>query len=190
MGATVPVGVVVPTVAERHELLNEALGSVLAQTVEPAWVVPMLDADRRGPSWTRNMAAAFLPSSVEWVAPLDDDDVWYPDHLETLLDHADGADVVYTRARIVGQPGWDPQRFPFPHARMRTVNSLPCTGLIRRDLLVAAGGWPPEDESPRGYEDWGLWLRLMDLGARFVGVDRVTWEYRRTTPRSRSKANL
>lgn len=186
----VPVGVVVPTVPGREGLLDEALRSVLAQTVEPAWVVPLLDADRRGPAWTRNTATAFLPSTVQWVAPLDDDDVWHPHHLETLLDHADGADVVYTRGRIVGQDGWDPQRFPFPYRRMRTVNSLPCTGLIRRHLLVAAGGWPPENESPRGYEDWGLWLRLMDLDATFKGVDVVTWEYRRTTPRSRSKGNL
>ena len=170
------VTVVIPTVTGRARLLGAAVASVAAQTCPPEATHVTHDVRREGPAAARNRGVQ--AASTTWVAFLDDDDVMLPGHLQTLLEHADDGDVIYTRGEIVGRDGWDPQRFPFPYYRMRRVNSLPVTVLARRQLVLDVGGFPDHQVAPNGYEDWGLWLRLMDAGATFVGVDVVTWQYR------------
>lgn len=179
--------VVIPTVAGRARCLSEAVASVAMQTSPPRATAIGHDRNRAGPATTRNRLVA--DASTRWVAFLDDDDLMLRHHLAVLGEHTADADVVYTRGIIEGRDGWDPQRFPFPAERMRRVNSLPVTTLVRREAFLDVGGFP--DPAPNGYEDWGLWLALMDAGATFVGVDETTWIYRfDAARRQRSWRNL
>ena len=179
--------VIIPTVDGRARCLSEAVASVAMQTRKPSATLIGHDHERAGPGVVRNRLV--LQASTRWVAFLDDDDLMLRHHLATLLDHAPGVDVVYTRGLIEGRDGWDPQRFPFPAERMRRVNSLPVTTLVRREAFLEVGGF--SDPAPNGYEDWGLWLRLMDAGASFRGVDETTWVYRfDARRRQRSWRNL
>lgn len=176
------VTVVIPTVAGRARCLSEAVASVALQTRPPSETRIGHDRERAGPAQIRNRLVA--EARTRWVAFLDDDDVLLRHHLAVLTEaaRATDADVVYSRGKIEGLPphrdGWDPQRFPFPYDRMRRVNSLPITTLVRRDAYLDAGGQPDREEAPSGYEDWGGWLRMLDAGATFVGVDDVTWIWR------------
>lgn len=88
------VTVVIPTLPERAEQLERALASVAAQTVKPGDVVVEVDHRRAGAHVARNAALAKVTTS--WVAFLDDDDLFHPDHLEVLIDGANtsGADLV------------------------------------------------------------------------------------------------
>lgn len=119
------VAVVLPTY-RRPELLREAVASALAQTVtdlrlivvdDGAGLPDSLPADNRLTvvSLSRNTGVLGLVRNVgmrltrsDYVAFLDDDNTWYPNHLEVALDALDTADtsLVYTaveRRRSDGQ---------------------------------------------------------------------------------------
>jgi glycosyltransferase involved in cell wall biosynthesis len=167
------VTVLIPTIEERVDLLEEALASVEAQTIGAPPVFWLVDKDRNGPAYMRNDMMQFV--KTEFVLFLDDDDLLYPDYLETvqpfLVDH----DVVYTWCDKEGWAAsyldhdWDPE------IMRGGENHLPVTACVRTEKFFEAGGFPLDAV----YEDWSLWLRLMDLGARFKCVQEYKWAYRR-----------
>lgn len=188
---TAPVTVLIPTMPGREEMLGEALASVYAQTVAPAAVlVRWSRPERIGPvhiaaQRNRLLAAVDTP----WVATLDDDDLWRPDHLETVLPvlDFDVTDVVHTWTDPEGTvPRVDVTGWPQPKliAALRAGNFIPSAALIRTETIRAAGGWSESGFDGRRYatwatwEDWDCWIRLAEAGARFVTVPKVTWEYR------------
>ncbi|MFC8566296.1 glycosyltransferase [Streptomyces sp. NPDC057245] len=106
----------------------------------------------------------------EFVAYLDHDDHWEPDHLLRLRQaHDDGARFVATRARKATAAGavtgtahalslcWHPDI-----QLMSPLFENSCAGHVA-GLAEQVGGWR---ESPVGLEDWDLWLRFADAGER------------------------
>jgi len=114
-----------------------------------------------------------------WLAFLDDDDVWAPRKLRAQIDAAEAgpADWVYGRAVVVDGELRPLEDDPFPaperlHGLLDGGNWIPGGGsnvVVRADAFHAAGGF---DESLRFFEDWDLWLRLLDRGLPAV-VDAV-----------------
>lgn len=185
MEALAVIVVCTPSIPDRHDLLREACISVAAQELgPPAFHLIAVDHERRGPAEARNRLARACTEG--WLTFLDDDDLWDPHHLRTLWAVAQrgDADVVYSLARIEGRPGWDPQQETFDPDRLREVNYIPLGGLIRAELFHQVGGFPTDD---RLYEDHGMWLRLLDAGARFECIPERTWTYRFGDWDSRSK---
>lgn len=90
------VSVVIPTLPERSWLLDQAVKSVWASTARPATIIAHIDQRRAGAHTARNAALAKV--TTPWVAFLDDDDLFHPDHLEVLIDGANrsGADLIGT----------------------------------------------------------------------------------------------
>jgi glycosyltransferase involved in cell wall biosynthesis len=168
----VTVSAVIPTIPERSGLLEVALESVNAQTRPVDQVCVAVDTDHEGPAEARNRAT--LESACEWLAFLDDDDIWLPNHIQTCLDHSDGADVVYTDCDLVGDHHSPVVNRDFDPFALTHHNYIPVTALVRRSAFEAAGMFDPADR----YEDWALWRRLWSAGRRFVHVPVVTWEYR------------
>lgn len=160
--------VITPTLAERAEMFQELAQDLYRQTVRFDWRWCRDDL-ALGPAILRNVMA--LESSTEWIAFIDDDDRVDPEHLATLLDHSDDADVVYSLGRVEGR-AWE-----IPHScdleTLSAYNSIPVTSLVRRDAFLAAGGFPRGTE-----EDWGLWRTMKAQGARFRCVHETTWTYR------------
>lgn len=177
--------VLTPTIRGREHLLAEAEASVREQSTQADAHLVFLDEHRVGPAAVRNLLLADVPAE-QWVSFLDDDDLWHPHHLATLLDvqHQTGADVVYSLADITGRPGWDPQQDTFDVERLRRGNYIPLNGIVRAGLAREAGGFP---EDTRQYEDWGFWLNLLDAGATFACTGARTWNYRFGNWDSRSK---
>lgn len=165
------VTVVTASLPERAPRLAEACASVASQTAQPAAHLIGIDFARRGPEAVRNALVA--GAATEWVAFLDDDDLLYPHHLETVLAAAEGADVVYSFCDVEGRD-WTPNH-AFDAAALRLYNFIPVTTLVRRSAFLAAGGFP---EGRHPVEDWHLWRHMLDLGAEFRRVPRVTWRYR------------
>lgn len=106
----------------------------------------------------------------EWVAPLDDDDEFLPDHVDVLLDacRSRGLELAYGVAEMEVEPGVWELRGSAPlregeivHAAVLFRHAL---GFIRHDI-----------ESWRLYEpaDWNVWHRMRDAGVRVGFVDRV-----------------
>ena len=167
--------VITAALPTRATMLSECIASIAAQALAPTIHLIGVDSGRRGSSAVRNdlLAAVRTP----WVAVLDDDDVALPEHLLLLRAAADAADIAYSLPRVEGRDGWQPVG-PFDAERLRRESYIPATALIRTDLLLRLGGWRDAAASPRGWEDWDLWLRALDAGARFAYVPEVTWRYR------------
>jgi len=121
----------------------------------------------RGVSAARNTGVS---SSIgEWVAFLDDDDVWAPEKLNRQLSAArsSGRRWVYTGAvridvddRVVGvEPVLEPEPLM---RRLPRLNVVPTSNvLVHREVLDEAG---PFDTCLRLTEDWDLYLRLAEMG--------------------------
>lgn len=171
--------VVVPTIRPRVKLLTRALLSVRAQTLPPARVLVDEDRDRHGAAAVRN--GMLRRVSTEWVAFLDDDDELLPDHLKLCARYAtlSGVDVVYPGYEPVG--GDDPVNcfgIPFDASLLKRRNFIPVTVLARTELVRAAGGFQPRpDEHGDPCEDWGLWLAMLEHGAKFAHLPQRTWRW-------------
>lgn len=171
--------VAIPTIPPRvgnGRLLNHALYSVKQQTLRPSGGVSCaLDVDKAGAAVTRQRALDGV--RTEWVAFLDDDDYWYPHHLETLHGLALEYDASYVYSWFDGN---DP--FPMHRGRQMDPNDphhTTMTVLVRTELAKEAGfrNHPDENNVWPG-EDWNFTLRCIELGATFAGTPEVTWHYR------------
>jgi hypothetical protein len=186
------VTVVIPT-RDRPALLADALASVAAQerpaarvlVVDDGSAVPPrvpsgVELQRRpasaGVSAARNHALAQV--ETEWVAFLDDDDLWAPSKLaRQVAVGAAGADVVWCSVVVVD--AWrrpvgvveaaDPRTLP---ERLRRTNAIgsPSAVLARTALVRAAGGF---DEELALLADWDLWLRLAATGRGAACPERL-----------------
>lgn len=158
----------------RFHLLAECMESVLDQTVPVDEHLVAVDYARRGTA--RVVTGLALAARNEWVATVEDDDVWYPNHVQELTRAQvdTGADIVYSYCDVTGRD-WTPNS-PFDADRLRRENFIPATALIRRQLVADLGGW--RDGTAHGYEDWDFWLRALAAGARFHCHPVKTWRYR------------
>lgn len=173
------ISVVIPTIPPRAAVLARALTSVEAQSLPPTRVVIETDREKQGAAVIRNRAIAKV--DTEFVAFLDDDDEFYPDHLRLLARFArlSKVDVVYSGYDCVG--GDDPVNcfgIPFDGSLLLHRNFVPVTTLCRTEAVRAAGGFHPHpDENGDPCEDWGLWLAMHAAGYRFGHLPVKTWRW-------------
>lgn len=183
--------------------LEEAVTSVRAQT-SPVHEILLVDdgapapglasiADRLGVrhlrqeasglSVARNTGAA--AAEGDWIAYLDDDDVWHPERIEEqlrVLDRMPGAVASCTGGWYMDADGMEfGSGWPAPQAassEMIAYAVVPpriTTLLIRRDIYLDVGGCRSSMEPA---EDNDLILRLLQRGG-FAAVDRALVGYRR-----------
>jgi glycosyltransferase involved in cell wall biosynthesis len=199
------VSVVIPT-RDRPAWLQEAVESVLAQTmtdleivivlnnatVEAAEMAKKLGADRRVrvielPAVTvpaaRNSGTA--EARGEWIAFLDDDDVWLPQKLEIQLAAARSAQAVIVTCNFVQfnhrgdivPSGLSPRPPGLSFAEALVLNNYVGGGsalIVKTSIVRAVGGWDERISCC----DWDLWRRLsFDHDIHFV--DQVLVRYRR-----------
>jgi len=189
---TASVSVVIPTHNRLH-LLAQTLHTVLAQDVDlevivvdeassdgtAEWLAGLRDLrvttirhdEPRGVPTARN--AGISASQGDWVAFVDDDDLWLPDKLVAQLEAArhagrrwayGGALDVTSEPRLL--------RVTVPtaveSARLPWVNVVPGGGsnvVVERELLEDVGGF---DVDLRPAEDWDMWIRLWQRAAPAV----------------------
>ncbi|HEX8252723.1 MAG TPA: PIG-L family deacetylase [Thermoanaerobaculia bacterium] len=197
-----PVSVIVRT-KDRPALLREALESIRA-TEYPCEIVVVNDGGARleldavklvqhDTSRGRSVAAnaGVDAASNAYVAFLDDDDLFYPEHLATLANAAQKltaaphaawySDAVSAFLRPDEHGGYT------THSRLRLFaqdydrelllvdNYIPLPTLfVARETFLAAGGFDPAFDL---FEDWDLLIRLSQRGS-LQRVPRVTCEVR------------
>jgi LmbE family N-acetylglucosaminyl deacetylase len=199
------VSVVVRT-RDRPRKLAEALASIGRSTYRNVEVVvvndggsppdlpeefafPLVRRELRESGGPATAAQAGLAAATgEYVCFLDDDDVFYPEHLVRLVDlaretaspvvYSDAAVCVYERAEN-GEWRCTERRLPysrdFDGARLLVDNYIPFnTVLVSRELAVDVG---PFDESLAFFEDWDYLIRL-SARTRFEHLRAATCEYR------------
>ena len=180
------ISVCIPTIPGRDIMLARAKRSAEKQKNTDLEILVGVDGDGRGPAVVRNTLVAQAKS--EWIAFLDDDDYFLPQHLSTLsaLQEQTDADVLWPWFRVDG--GTD----PFPQNRGRQWDRtdphiFPITTLVRRAAFLDVGGFDeetasqPDPNDPSrtvAGEDWRLWLALSAAGAKFAHTPDVTWVWR------------
>jgi glycosyltransferase involved in cell wall biosynthesis len=178
----VDVSVVTPAIPPRAHHLEAAKLSVRRQTVEVAEHIIVFDFDKNGAAVCRDQALE--KATTEWVAFLDDDDEFYPQHVERLLDTAieTGADLVYPWFNVHG--GTDP--FPFFEGQPwdnDNIHQVPVTFLVKTQLAKDVGGfnggWTDLDASDehgnRMGEDLHFIHKIVAAGGKIVHLNERTW---------------
>jgi glycosyltransferase involved in cell wall biosynthesis len=198
------VSVVIPT-HDRRDLLARALRSVLAQRGIELHVVVVDDgsaddtramvaaigdprveyvrhAEPLGVSAARNSGIA--AATADWIAFLDDDDLWAPDKLRLQIHSVQesdrrwsfGGSVLLTPSLEIAGAGPCP-----PPERVR--DELPLRNIVpggassvvvHRAILEQVGTF---DTSLRHMADWDLWIRIAQTGPP-AGVDAPVVAYR------------
>ncbi|HEX9501616.1 MAG TPA: glycosyltransferase, partial [Thermoanaerobaculia bacterium] len=194
-----PISVVLRT-KDRPALLHQAVDSIRASRY-PAEIVVVNDggkspeirdvrlvnlAQSAGRSEAMNRGVRAAKSA--FIAFLDDDDLYYPEHLSTLTAAARGSQhpawysdavsafvrvgasgeyTTHSRMRIFGQD------FDREHLLLDNYIPLP-TVLVPRETYLEMGGFDPAFDL---FEDWDFLIRLSARGD-FVHVPRITCEIR------------
>ncbi len=189
--------VVIPTY-KRPDGLLRALSSALAQNfdglavavVDDGGGLPDLPQDPRltAVSLARNTATLGLVRNVgialadsEFIAFLDDDNVWAPDHLATAvaaLEQDPGLGAVYTSVRRIRPDGTelDVLGDPFDRKRLKNHSYIDANSIVvRRDADVGFSVLPRTKKTmPK--EDWEYLWRL-SRKHRLRHIPRVTVNY-------------
>jgi glycosyltransferase involved in cell wall biosynthesis len=129
-------------------------------------------------------ALALVRSSAPYVALADQDDRWYPEKLQTLLDSLGDARLVYSDQRVVDTGGrvvaegyWTDERGNnyTNLASLLIANTVTgAASLFRRELLDDALPFP----EPPGDQFHDHWLGLVALSTgRIAYVDRPLYDY-------------
>jgi Glycosyl transferase family 2 len=128
-------------------------------------------------------ALGLAPVGAAYVAMADQDDAWYPEKLEALLDALGGARLVYSDARIVGRGGEEIAAGYWEHRANNHADLLSllvanavtgAASLFRRELLDDALPFPPAQFGH--YHDHWIALTALALGD-IAFVDRPLYDY-------------
>jgi glycosyltransferase involved in cell wall biosynthesis len=198
-GSAFQVSVVIPTY-NRAADVKRALDSVLSQTFPVIEIIVVDDGStdntrevvadfgehvryiykqNAGLSKARN--TGIQAATCDWVAFLDSDDWWFPKKIQMQADaikRNPEADLIYTSGWAVAVDGTrtllqaaDPTCL-WPGLRYSNLlTGGPSSVMIRRDVLLAVGGF---NESLVMSEDWELWVRLIQKHAFTFVSEPVT----------------
>jgi glycosyltransferase involved in cell wall biosynthesis len=192
--------------------IEEAIRSVMAQTVQADEILVVDDGstdqgpqianrfgvanltliwqENAGQSAARNRGVRHSTSSL--IAFLDQDDAWYPHHLQELLKpfskdrgiplgwSYSNLDEIDEKGRLVNRGALD--RLSTTHPKRSLITCLgedmfilPSASLISREAFDAVGGF---DERLSGYEDDDLFLRMFRAGYDNVYINRSLSKWR------------
>ncbi len=196
---------------KRAAFLRQALTSVLHQTHRPIEVIVVEDGSEEGEAVCREFAdrlnvryfritpgqgrsvagnRALHEARGEWLCFLDDDDLFFSDHLEVLLQTVreakllgafalswrtttqmvDTSVAAYTELRWDSLPDEQFSRVALWHHNFMPIQAV----LFHRSLYDRYGGFA---EDMHQLEDWNLWTRYT-MQDDFVQVRKTTSKYR------------
>ena len=203
LGVSIGATIAIPCF-NQADYLPQSLGSALAQTVAPLEVIVVDDGStediaaavaeldhggvtvhclrvaNRGLPGARN--AALMNARGSAFLPLDADDWLEPTFLERTMPLLLDYDVVCVGLQEHGvrngryMPGCELGMGGLTLEAERASNRLFYCALFRTKLLREVGGY--NGRMIHGYEDWDLWVDLMQREARIIGMEDVLFHYR------------
>ena len=149
--------------------------------------VRLLQQPRAGIAAARN--AGIDAATTPWIALLDHDDIWEPDHLRetaAAIERCPSADVVYSPFQrltwddasnryCTGEPDPAPGEDEVASVLMERCAILVSSITVRASAAVAAGGFDPHFINA---QDWDLWVRMSRRGSSFALAPKPTTLYR------------
>jgi len=195
------VSVVIPCY-DLGRFLDEAVDSVLVQTLEDVEIVVVDDGSKdpatvellagyrrprtrvihtpnRGLAAARNLGIG--ESRGHYVCALDADDRLAPTFLEravALLDADPGLAFVSSWLETFGDERWLWRQDACDLVTLLGEDTVHTAAVVRRTVLDEVGGYAT-DMGVAGYEDWDLWLSIVERGHRGTIIPEVLFHYRR-----------
>lgn len=199
------VSVIIPTF-NRPKMLQDAIKSVINQTYKNLEIIVINDggedvseliyslqdirlvylqnAKQMGPG-VRNVALEH--STGFYIAYLDDDDIFYPEHIMTLVNALRGSDykVAYTdwdyEYKRLEEDSWvtykkENRTYDMNFPNILINNILPLHTVMHARLCLDHVGL--FDSSLQRYEDWDLWIRMLKEYP-FLHIPKATVSYSR-----------
>lgn len=194
---------IIITCFNKEKYLEEAINSILEQTVTPREIILVHDAcenpihhikvtsimlkENLGVAKARMEGVRFARG--EYLLFLDGDDKLAPDYLEQMFIKRHKGDIIYpnilwwyngqqqNRLELVGRIT--------PKQQFKT-NKVLVTSLIKKDLFLKLGGF----RNFPIYEDWDFWLRAMALGYKFYPANTTLYYRQNLLTRNRQTEEL
>lgn len=162
----------------RNGLLAQAFMSVCRQTLQPAAIIVVNDIEHLGAGFTRRTILEQV--QTEWMAWLDSDDYWYPNHLEKLWNVAQetGAKYVYSWFDGPSDPlGHFGKVFDPCNPHHTTITALMDVTMAKEvGYTDSAKDWPVSNE------DLIFIFKMSEMacerGFKIVHLPEKTWYYR------------
>lgn len=166
----------------RNGMFDRAMKSIAMQTMPPTALSVAVDVSQQGAPATRQRALEAV--QTEWMAFLDSDDFFFPQHLEHLYAHAEqtGAHMVYSWFKVLDANGQllehDPV-FPPGHYLNEFDPENPIettiTTLVRTDLAQQVGMEALNRGEMNTGEDRRFTLGIIELGGKISHLVEKTW---------------
>jgi GT2 family glycosyltransferase/glycosyltransferase involved in cell wall biosynthesis/Flp pilus assembly protein TadD len=203
-----PLVSVILTTFNRPDMLKEAINSIINQSYKHFEIIVVNDAGidvssiiesfnqpenilylrhetNKGVAASRN--TGINTARGKYIAYLDDDDIFYPDHIQTLMDFLETTPyrIAFTDAYRAYQEKKDgkyktvhrdiPYSEDFDKDEIMVKNLLPTLCLLHEKACLDETGL--FDENLSAHEDWELWIRLSQKFP--IGhIKKVTCEFR------------
>ena len=191
---------VVITTYNRPDCLLEALGGVTSQLYSPFEIIIIDDNSSQtyesampaisalgakylrqnvscGANKARNLGVKEARGEV--IAFLDDDDIWLPEYLTTLVDHYKaGADAIVSGFKQLGNEDVVVVNNDEEVTKKSLLRGNTYCGMsgfsARRELLLVN----PFDELLNNGQDWDMYVRLFQQGVKFKNIPKPVFLYR------------
>ncbi|MFV0420820.1 glycosyltransferase [Oleidesulfovibrio sp.] len=143
----------------------------------PALHIQVLDKENGGLASARN--AGIRQAKGQWILPLDCDDCFAADFLNTAVQAIKTrpeVNLVFTNMQEFGAKNgqWIPREYSLAELMQR--NTFPYASLYRRELWQQSGGYV--SSMPWGAEDWLFWLSCAPFGLKPHRIDTPMFLYR------------
>jgi len=169
---------------------DDGAGVAVVERLARTRALTLLHKANGGQSSARNMGVAH--SACDLVAFLDQDDLWYENHLQELvqpflspaalplgwtysnLDEIDEHGYLVCRSYLGTLSAVHPKRHIYDCIR-QDMFILPSASLVCRKSFEAVGGF---DERLSGYEDDDLFMRMFRMGYNSIYLDQALSQWR------------
>lgn len=203
------ISVIIPT-HNRPESLSKAVRSILKQKTPPKELIVVDDGSEppvspqifsvfknsldvrllrnevsKGGNYARNKG--IIEATGEWVAFLDDDDVFMPEKIEEVtraLSNHSSIGLLYHTAEInlinekirykSGVSNVSSTQNPLSALLIRNFIGGTSMVVAKRRMLIELGGF---DETMPALQDWEMWIRVTKAGKRLVYLNKALTKY-------------
>ena len=190
------ISVIIASIPPRAELLKRCIDSVIKQTLKPDKILVNIDNDRVGAASSRDKL--IKSCDTDYIAILDDDDQFLPNHLEVLYNHIikEEADLAY--------PSWVNEYGLSMHLDgfmgipwdNKNIHQVPITWMAKTSAIIEVGGFCSEFDidndnyDPEGHrigEDFVMIRKLVDSGKKITHINEITWVWNSNGPNTQGK---
>lgn len=163
------ISIIIPTVGRSSIKTTQA--SLAGQVYKEFETIIIEDKERSGSNWARNMG--YKKAKGEYLLFLDDDvvlDKYFLKKMFNTLEKYQDSSYAYCHYYRCGIFNDIFRAIPFSAEELKKRNYISTMSLVRKKDFV---GW---DEKIKRYQDWDLWLSMLEKGKTGILIDETLFK--------------